>query len=65
MRDGSRCGMLTSIHSSEVDFAKKWAEAIGQSLHYALHTGKRPGVALIVLSPSDNKEEKVGSVKKK
>ena len=55
MKDGTRCDILTATHAIEVDFAKKWAEAIGQSLHYALHTGKRPGVALIVLSPSDNK----------
>ena len=55
MRDGTRCDILTSSYAIEVDFAKKWAEAIGQSLHYALHTRKRPGVALIVLSPSDNK----------
>ena len=65
MKDGTRCDILTSTHAIEVDFARKWAEAIGQSLHYALHTGKSPAVALIVLSPSDNKEEKVGSVKKK
>ena len=55
MRDGTRCDILTATHAIEVDFARKWAEAIGQSLHYALHTGKRPAVALIVLSPSDNK----------
>ena len=55
MKDGTRCDILTATHAIEVDFAKKWAEAIGQSLNYALHTGKRPAVALIVLSPSDNK----------
>jgi len=55
MKDGTRCDILTATHAIEVDFAKKWAEAIGQSLNYAIHTGKRPGVALIVLSPSDNK----------
>ena len=55
MKDGTRCDILTATHAIEVDFAKKWAEAIGQSLHYAMHTGKRPAVALIVLSPSDNK----------
>ena len=65
MKDGTRCDILTSTHAIEVDFARKWAEAIGQSLNYAMQTGKRPAVALIVLSPSDNKEEKVGSVKKK
>jgi len=55
MKDGTRCDILTSTHAIEVDFARKWAEAIGQSLHYALHTGKSPADALIVLSPSDNK----------
>ena len=55
MKDGTRCDILTSTHAIEVDFARKWAEAIGQSLHYALHTGKRPADALIVLSPSDIK----------
>ena len=55
MKDGTRCDILTSTHAIEVDFAKKWAEAIGQCLNYAIHTGKRLGVALIVLSPSDNK----------
>ena len=55
MKDGTRCDILTATHAIEVDFARKWAEAIGQSLNYAMHTGKRPGVALIVLSPSDNK----------
>ena len=58
MKDGARCDILTATHAIEVDFAKKWAEAIGQSLSYAMHTGKRPGVALIVLSPSDNKDIK-------
>jgi hypothetical protein len=55
MKDGTRCDILTATHAIEVDFAKKWAMAIGQSLNYAMHTGKRPGVALIVLAPSDNK----------
>jgi hypothetical protein len=55
IKDGTRCDILTATHAIEVDFAKKWAEAIGQSLNYAMQTGKRPGVALIVLSPSDNK----------
>ena len=55
MKDGTRCDILTATHAIEVDFAKKWAEAIGQSLNYAMHTGKRPAVALIVLAPSDNK----------
>ena len=55
MKDGTRCDILTSTHAIEVDFAKKWAEAIGLSLSYAMQTGKSPGVALIVLAPSDKK----------
>ena len=36
MKDGTRCDILTATHAIEVDFAKKWAEAIGQSLNYAI-----------------------------
>ena len=35
-------------YAIEFDFADKWAEAIAQSLHYALVTGKKAGVVLIV-----------------
>ena len=51
IKDGTRCDILTATHAIEVDFAKKWAEAIGQSLNYAMQTGKRLGVALIVHCP--------------
>jgi len=37
-------------HSIEFDFAPKWYEAVGQSLHYARMTGKRAGIVLIVKS---------------
>ena len=36
MPDGTRCDILTDTHAIEVDFADKWAEAIGQSLNYAM-----------------------------
>ena len=55
MKDGTRCDIVTSTHAIEVDFAKKWAEAIGQSLNYSLNTGKRAGIALILESQSDYK----------
>ena len=45
MKDGTRCDILTATHAIEVDFAKKWAEAIGQSLNYAMQTGKRPATS--------------------
>lgn len=40
---------LTETHAWEYDFAKtpKIFEAIGQSLFYAMHTGRRAGIVLI------------------
>ena len=55
MSDGTRCDILTETHAIEVDFARKWAEAIGQSLNYSTLTGKIPGVLLILEKDSDEK----------
>lgn len=52
--DKTRVDCLTETHAIEFEFAPKWAEAIGQSLHYAALTGKRPGVVLI-MAPGDEK----------
>ena len=46
--DRTRVDCLTDNYAIEVDFAKKWAEGIGQSLYYSDVTGKSPAVALIV-----------------
>ncbi|WP_084154111.1 hypothetical protein [Maridesulfovibrio frigidus] len=46
--DATRVDCLTDTHAVEMDFGRKWAEAIGQSLYYASCTGKRAGVVLIV-----------------
>lgn len=51
LEDGSRVDLLTPTHSIEVDYPKKWAESIGQSLHYAELTGKKPGVILLLSDP--------------
>ena len=48
LKDRTRVDCLTNEYAIEVDFAKKWAEGIGQSLYYALMTAKKPAVALIV-----------------
>ena len=37
--DRTRIDCHTESHAVEVDFAHKWAEAIGQSLHYSLMSG--------------------------
>lgn len=47
---------LTDTHAYEFDFAKglKVYEAIGQSLYYAMLTGRKPGIVLIA-GPDDNR----------
>lgn len=53
--DKTRVDCLTKDYAIEFDFAKKWAESIGQALYYARMTEKMPAVALILTSPSDMK----------
>ena len=51
--DMTRVDCLAKDYAIEFDFAKKWAESIGQSLYYSKMTGKKPAVALILTSPAD------------
>jgi len=53
--DNTRVDCLTEEYAIEFDFADKWAEAIGQSLHYARMSGKKPGIVIIAESPGDKK----------
>ncbi len=46
--DRSRVDCLTDAYAIEVEFAKKWAEGIGQSLYYAQETGRQPAIGIIV-----------------
>ena len=46
--DGTRADIVTMSWAIEVDYADKWAEAIGQSLYYAAVTQKEPGIVLIL-----------------
>ena len=55
MPDKTRCDCLTATHAIEFDFGPKWAEAIGQSLNYALQTNKRAGIVLILRDKKDYK----------
>ena len=47
-KDFTRVDCLTGTHAVEFDFANKWAESIGQALHYQKMTGKRAKVMLIL-----------------
>lgn len=55
LNDGTRVDCLTNDYAVEFDFAKKWAESIGQALYYGKMTGKQPAVALIIERPSDDR----------
>ena len=54
LKDGRRVDCLTKEHAIEVEFARKWPEAIGQSLDYSMLTGKQAGVVLILQSDKDH-----------
>jgi hypothetical protein len=53
--DGTRCDILTESYAIEVDFARKWGEAIGQSLNYGFQFNRQAGIVLILEKPSDRK----------
>ncbi|MBL0721118.1 MAG: hypothetical protein JJV88_00895, partial [Sulfurovum sp.] len=53
--DKTRVDCLTKEYAIEVDWAKKWAEGIGQALYYAEITNKKPAVGLIVGDSKDDK----------
>lgn len=48
LEDRTRVDIVTDTHVIEVDFAAKWAESIGQALHYKNMLGKKAGVLLIM-----------------
>ncbi len=55
LKDRTRVDCLTDEYAIEFDFAYKWAEAVGQSLHYARMTGRKPGIVLIFRKPGEQR----------
>lgn len=55
LEDRTRVDCLTDEYAIEFDYAKKWAESIGQSLYYSKKTGKKPAVAIITNGENDFK----------
>ena len=51
--DMTRVDCLTKDYAIEFDFAKKWAESVGQALYYSKLTGKAPAVVLILTDLGD------------
>jgi hypothetical protein len=50
---------LTDDYAIEVDSLEKFHEAIGQTLHYAKETGKKPGIAIFIMEPKRSDKEKL------
>jgi hypothetical protein len=48
LADKTRVDCLLPEYAVEFDYAKKWAESIGQALHYGSMTGRKPAVVLII-----------------
>lgn len=66
-KDKTRVDCLTAYHAVEFDFANKWAESIGQALHYQLMTGKKAMIVLILEEPEKemvyfNRVKKLGKI---
>ena len=53
LEDGTRVDCLTKNYAVEIEFAKNWYEAVGQALHYARLSERKPAVVLIIKKKSD------------
>ena len=62
--DRTRVDCLTKTHAVEVDYARKWFEAVGQSLHYARMTKRRAGILLLIRRGNKPDERKVEALRK-
>jgi hypothetical protein len=68
--DGTRPDCVSATHAIEVDYSEKWAEAIGQALHYAQWTRettwltgpKQPGIVLVCRLPRETCTNHVGRI---
>ena len=47
--DDTRCDLVTATQAIEVDWAPKWAEAVGQALYYGTVLNKEPTIILLVV----------------
>jgi hypothetical protein len=54
-----RIDLLTDEYVVEVDRLEKFHEAIGQALHYAKETGKKPAIAIFMEEQGDEDKEKL------
>lgn len=50
-----RADIVTNTHAIEIEFAKNWKNAIGQSLWYGLQLERQPGIVLVMKDVSERK----------
>lgn len=53
--ESGRVDLLTDEFAFEIEWARKWKEAIGQTIWYALQTNRKPAIILIMETKSDYK----------
>ena len=58
-----RVDLLSDEYAIEVDRLEKFHEAIGQALHYAKETGKKPAIAIFIVDREPGDKEKLKYVK--
>ena len=59
-----RIDLLTGDYAIEVDKIDKFHEGIGQALHYARETGRKPGLAIFIIDPTEHDLEKLKYVRR-
>ncbi|MGZ6231132.1 MAG: hypothetical protein ACXWMO_10250 [Syntrophales bacterium] len=59
-----RIDLLTGDYAIEVERLDKFHEGIGQALHYAKETDRKPGLAVFITDPTEHELEKLRYVRK-
>ena len=59
-----RIDLLTGDYAIEVDKIDKFHEGIGQALHYARETGRKPALAIFIIDPTEYDLEKLKYVRR-
>lgn len=55
---GTRVDCLLDDYAVEVDFDTKWAEGLGQALHYGVEFNRQPAVLLIIQNHNGSNRQK-------
>jgi len=55
---GTRADCILDEYAVEVDFDSKWAEGLGQALHYGVEFEKQPAVLLILKNQDGKNRQK-------